>query len=107
MHSLLHYLLLLYIITTAYGLENGRFETFILDVIDTWQLRSPTIIFQDEIPKMLLKDYWSIWVTDDMNVNGTIEDMHTIFKHGKQDGIIFGGDQFDGRLLKELDKVIQ
>ena len=80
-------------------------ETFVIDVIETWQLLSPTIVFQDEMPTMCMKHQWILCLTIDMGIFETAEHLDRIFKTRKQDGIIFVGEQGHRQLLRQLDKV--
>ena len=93
------------IFSIANGLEYEMLETFVIDVIETWQLLSPTIVFQDEMPTMCMKHQWILCLTIDMGIFETAEHLDRIFKTRKQDGIIFVGDEGHGQLVRQLVKV--
>ena len=44
------------ILSIAYGLQNEQFETFVGDIIDTWKLTLPTILYDDEAPGICYAD---------------------------------------------------
>ena len=70
--------LLLFITSLANGLEDGMSETFIKDIIETWRLRSPTIIFPHEAPKMCLDLQWILCLTGDMGTDELTQHLHKI-----------------------------
>ena len=92
-------------IANGLELEYGKLETFVIGIIDRWQLLSPTIVFHNEISKMCMNLQWSLCLTSDMRINETVEHLDTTFKNRKQDGIILVGDQGHRQLIRQLTKI--
>ena len=84
--------------------ELDQFETFIEDIIRTWQLRSPTIIFKDDIPTLCRSHQWLLCISNDQDANELTNHLDNIHKRRKQDGLIFRGNQWNKELLTKLSK---
>ena len=78
-------------------------ENFIQDLVRTWKLLSPTIIFNGELP-LLCWDYdWVLCLKKDGSTKELAETLTTIHRNRKQDGIIFVGTHKD--LLIQLTQL--
>ena len=77
-------------------------EQFIIDLVSTWKLLSPTIIFQEEIPSFCWRLDWILCVTYDRKTEHLAEHMARISKGRKQDGTIFVGSKAHEQLLTQI-----
>ena len=81
-----------------------EFEAFLQDVIQTWQLRSPTIIFKEDLPKMCMQNQRLLCLSNEGDRNELANHLASIHQHRKQDGLIFVGQQGHTELLKHLSR---
>ena len=81
-------------------------ETFIEDIIDLYQLTSPTLIFQgdDAFPEICKIRPWILCLADTQEVEQKQLTLHleTIHKTRKQDGILFIGTKSHENILLQL-----
>ena len=94
------------IFSIANGSDTEEFEKFIEDIIDTWQLLSPALIAQGELPQLCMRLEWVLCLPTDSDTNDLVEHLALIHKQRKQDGIIFWGNQGHEKLLKQLTPVV-
>ena len=97
--------LLFGIFTIAHGAELQQFEAFIEDLISTWQLKSPTIVFYGDLPQICMNRQWLLCVSHDQNTNELPHHLASIHLRRKQDGLIFVGNKSLENLLKHLTEV--
>ena len=86
------------------GLENV--ETLVRDIIATWQLLAPTIIFQDELIELCLERQWVLCLSESVDANEYMSHMDRVNEQRKQDGIIFIGREGHEKLLNILEPSI-
>ena len=98
--------LLFGIFAFSHGSESEEFETFIKGIIETWKLRSPTILVKDDLPKICMsKNYqWLLCLSNDQDENELANHLASIHQHNQQDGLIFGGSQGHEKLLEHLSE---
>ena len=80
-------------------------DLFIIDIITTWKLLSPTIIFQDEIPSFCWTHAMILCVAHDSHdrkLKELAEHLNRIHRDRKQDGVIFVGSQVPEHLLTQM-----
>ena len=96
--------LLLGIYPISHGFESKEFETFIEGIIETWQLRSPTILVKEDLPKICMSknQQWLLCLSNDQDGNGLTNHLASIHQHNQQDGLILVGSQGHEKLLKHL-----
>ena len=92
--------------TRCDGLDSEQFEAFIGGIIATWQLRSPTIIFEDDLPRMCMNQQWLLCLTLNTGTNGLANHLALIQERRKQDGLIFVGHQSHEKLLKRISEIM-
>ena len=93
--------ILLGIFAISHGSESEQLEAFIKDIIETWQLRSPTIIVNDDFPNMCMTHQWLLCLSN-RDTNEVTNHLASIHQHRKQDGLIFIGFQGHEKLLQQL-----
>ena len=79
-------------------------ENFINDLVRTWKLLLPTIIFEDEIPPLCWEHERMLCVKNDGTATDLAEILTIIHRNRKQDGIIFVGSH--EQLLMEVAKLV-
>ena len=96
--------LLLGIYPISHGFESKEFETFIEGIIETWQLRSPTLLVKEDLPKICMSknQQWLLCLSNDQDGNGLTNHLASIHQHNQQDGLILVGSQGHEKLLKHL-----
>ena len=99
---MLNFYLLLWVLSTANGSEYDRLEAFAGDVIQTWQLISPTIIVGNDLFNLCLKSQWVLCLTIKMDTSDLAEHLSMIHQQRKQDGIIFIGGDGQDKIVKHL-----
>ena len=105
MSKILNLSLLIWTITTAHGQENEILETFAEDIIDAWQLLSPTIIVQDFFPETCTERPWVLCLSDSMDTDESASHLDKIYQLRKQDGLIFIGSRAHEKLIKQLAQI--
>ena len=90
----------------SHGSESEEIDAFIEDIIETWQLWSPTILVKDDLPKMCMNHQWLLCLSNDQyqdQVTNELENhLASIHLHRKQDGLILVGHQGHDELLNYL-----
>ena len=86
----------------AKGSELEKLESFVTDLIETWQLLSPTIIVQDDLLKLCFETQWVFCISEDKDSNELAMHMDLIHLQRKQDGLIFIGNEGHEELMKQL-----
>ena len=96
--------LLFGIFAISHGSESEEFETFIEGIIETWKLRSPTILVKDFVPKICMSKnhQWLLCLSIDQDAKKLADHLAFIHQHSKQDGLIFVGRQGHEKRLKFL-----
>ena len=84
----------------SYGSEVNK--AFYESIIETWQLRSPTILVKDDLPKMCMNHFWLLCLTNDQNTSELANHLALIHQQRKQDGLIFVGSQGHEQILEHL-----
>ena len=51
----------------SYGTELNNVEAFIEDIIKMWQLRSPTILINDDLPNLCIYHQWRLCLLNDLD----------------------------------------
>ena len=94
------------IVATSHGSESEEFETFIEGIIETWKLRSPTIVVKDDLPKICMSKnpQWLLCLSNDQDTTEIANHLASIHQQSKQDGLIFVGSQGHEKLLKHLSE---
>ena len=91
-----------WLFSIAHGLEKTEvLDKFVEDLIDTWQLRSPTIIYQDDLPELCRKRDWILCLSNAWDMSELAQHMVDIYSQTKHDGLIFLGHGHE-KLLKKL-----
>ena len=96
---------LFWVFSSAQAYEIEELDKFLDDLIYTWQLSSPTIIVQGDLPKICMRHQWLLCLSDNMDTTELA--YHVALNHqlGKQDGIILVGTTGHAHLLGELAKI--
>ena len=105
MSTLLQLSLLVGIFTIGYGAETEDLEPFVEDLIKTWRLRSLTILFEGNVPKMCMSHQWLLCLSNDQNTNALAAHLDLINQQRKQDGLIFIGNEHHAGLIKHISDV--
>ena len=103
MSKLLTLGLLLRILSIAKCSDTEEFETFIVDLIDAWKLRSPTLIARGDLPQVCMRLEWVLCLPTDSDTNELVEHLAAIHKQRKQDGIIFLEKHGHEKVLKQVN----
>ena len=77
---------------------------FVEDIVMTWKLLSPTIIFRDEMINLCRTKDMMLCLINDGNITELAEHLAMIHQGGKQDGLIFVGSLWHDELLSEIVK---
>lgn len=93
-------------LSIAHGSDLEKLESFVGDIIATWQLLSPTIIVQDDLLKLCQESQWVLCLSDSMDTNELALHMDIIHQQRKQDGVIFVGSAGHEKLVKQLEPSI-
>ena len=104
MEALLKLLFLFLNSATSHGAELKDFEAFIEDIIETWQLRSPTILVKDDLLNICIsqKHPWLLCLTNNDNIHDLENHLTSIYQARKQDGLIFVESKGQEKLLKHM-----
>ena len=81
--------------------DTAEFDKFIVDIIDSWQLLSSTLIVGEDLPKFCTRLEWLLCLPNESDSNELAEHLAAIDKHRKHDGVIFVGQGHE-KLLKQL-----
>ena len=80
-------------------------DKFLGDLIDTWQLRSPTLIVRGgDSPKLCMSRKWLLCLSDGLDSTELSNHLSLTHQHQKQDGIILVGRAGYEQLLRKLAK---
>ena len=90
------------LVSSARAFESEQLDKFLGDLIEIWQLRSPTIIVLGDLPHICLRHQWLICLSDRLDTTELINHLALIHRHRRQDGIIFVGKTGLEKLLREL-----
>ena len=60
--------ILLFALAFGNSCEANVLETFVKSIIDKWQLLSPTVIVQDDIPEICMILDWVLCLTTDLDI---------------------------------------
>ena len=82
--------------------DNQPMDPFIIDIITTWKLLSPTIIYQEEIPSLCWTHAMILCVTYHGKMKDLAEHLAMIHRDRKQDGVIFVGSQVPEQFLTKI-----
>ena len=90
----------------AIGFEHDVIGEFVKDAIDTWQLLSPTLIFQDDLPALCMELDWILCFSGSIDKKELAIHLDMIHQQRKQDSVIFIGNYGHENPLKELTKFV-
>ena len=79
---------LFWLLSSAKAFETQELDDFLGDLIDTWQLRSPTIIIQGDLPDFCMRAQWLLCLSEGLNTSEVANHLDLIHQHRQQDGII-------------------
>ena len=94
--------ILLFALAFGNSCEANVLETFVKSIIDKWQLLSPTVIVQDDVPEICLILDWVLCLTTDLDIAEFKQQLDSIHQSRKQDGIIFIGRHGHEDLIMSL-----
>ena len=86
----------------AFESDEWMLQNFVEDLIHTWHLRLPTVIFKDVIPELCMRHQWVLCLDDGLDK----KELSMHLGASRQDGIIFVGEKSHEELLKEISKGI-
>ena len=104
MRSMHHALVLFYFFSWAHASEFEELDTFLGALIDTWRLRSPSIISVGDLPAICMRRQWLLCLSDGLGSSELAKHLNLTHQHRRLDGIILVGSQGHEKLLSELDK---
>ena len=81
-------------------------DYFIRDIIMTWKLLSPTIIFGEKFPDLCRSKDMILCVTNDVKTMELAEHLAIVYKDRKQDGLIFVDSPGHEQLLIDISKLV-
>ena len=90
--------------TSAHAFEHEELDEFLGDLIDTWQLRSPTIIIQGDFPELCMRRQWTLCLSNGLDTDELGNHLALTHQLGRQDGIILVGRTGHEQLLRKLAK---
>ena len=74
--------------TPCDGRKSEQFEAFIEDIIETWQLQYPTILYKDDLPQMCMNQQWLLCLTLNIDTHELDSYLAFIQERRKHDGLI-------------------
>ena len=81
--------LLFWLISSACAFESDELDKFLGDLIDTWLLRSPTVIVHgDVIPDICMRHQWLLCLSDGLDTSEMANHLDLTHQYRRQDGII-------------------
>ena len=86
-------------------LQGEQLELFITDLINTWKLLLPTIIFEDETPNFCFTHAMILCMTNDEKSEGLAEHLARLHRGRKQDGALFIGGLVHEHLLTQITEI--
>ena len=96
---------LFFLFSWAHASENEELDSFLGALIDTWQLRSPSIISEGDFPAICVRRQWLLCLSDGLGSSSELaEHLISIHQHRRLDGIILVGNRGHEKLLSELAK---
>ena len=86
MNRILNVVLILCAICPSVNAAEEPFEMFLKDIIEEWQLRSPTVVVEGDFPELCLKRQWVLCLRSDAesDVNETSQHLAMIHRDRKQ-----------------------
>ena len=84
---------------------DGNFDGFLGDIILEWNLRSPTIVVQDDLPDMCWTSHWALCVPSNVDTTELASHIANVGRGSKQDSLIFGPSHDHGQLLGDIEQV--
>ena len=95
---------LFWALSIAETFESEKLNKFLRGLIATWQLRSPTIIVQGDLPNFCMRPQWQLCLPDSLDTTELANHLDLTHQLGRQDGIILVGRTGHEQLLRELAK---
>ena len=89
----------------AQGSYSVELETFIEETISTWQLVSPTLLVQGDLPSLCMRLEWILCLSTDFDTDNLVQHLALIYNQRKQDGVFYLGSQGHEEVLEQLGKV--
>ena len=105
MRALLKLCILWGIDALSSGYESNELENFMASMIMTFQLQSPTIIFNENLPSLCMNHQWLLCISNQQDENELKIHLDYIHKGKKQDGLIFVGTEGHQKLIHYLSEV--
>ena len=102
MSNVLQLCLLFGAYATVHGYEDREVEKFTEDVIQTWKLRSPTVIIGHETLDLCRQRSWILCLSDGQNTTQLAHHLDLVRRENKQDGVIFVGSQ-GGNSIEKIE----
>ena len=90
---LIHLCLFNEVLAIYHGSESQVIEAFIMDIIQTWQLQSPTIIIKEDLPEICMKHQRLLCMSDHQSTIELANHLASVHQHRKQDSLIIVGHQ--------------
>ena len=92
--------------SSAVTSEPVAVHNFIVDIIGTWQLRLPTLVFEDDLPQLCMTHERALCLTNAMDLDELAEHLATIHLNRRQDGLIFVGNAGHKKLLNKVARLV-
>ena len=83
-----------------------KLEAFADDLIKAWQLKSPTILVNGDLPHMCMTHQWLLCLTNNQDPNDLAYQLALNYKNQKQDGIIIIGTQGHKKIIRLLFEAV-
>ena len=97
--------LVLLLVTLEVVKGQDHFEVFLGDLIHEWNLRSPTIVVQDDLPDLCKTYQLVLCVLSDINTAEFAGHIANVARGSRQDSLIFGPGQDHRQLLEDIEQV--
>ena len=94
--------LLFWSFDASYGTKLNNVEAFIEDLIKMWQLRSPTILIDDDLPNLCINHQWLLCLLNNLDAIELTRHVEIIQQRRKLDSLILLGSEGQGNILKQL-----
>ena len=95
---------LFWLFSSAHAFESEELDKFLVDLIDTWQLHSPTVIVQGDLPELCMARQWLLCLSGSWDAIELANHLALAYLHRRQDGIVLVGRTGHKNLLRELVK---
>ena len=86
--------------------EMDPMEDFILDIIKTWNLLSPTIIVKADMHDFCMRHERVFCMIDDQNATEVAQHLSILYQGRQQDGIIILGNQIHEPLMRQVTGMV-